>query len=59
VRYDLAPKRHAWLQVIKGAVLVNGTPLETGDAAAASDEPVLSVRAVGTEPAEVMLFDLA
>jgi len=59
LRYDLAPKRHAWLQIIKGAALVNGTPLETGDAAALSDEPVLSVQAVGAEPAEVMLFDLA
>lgn len=59
LRYDLAPKRHAWLQIIKGTVLVNGTPLETGDAAALSDEPVIAVQAVGAEPAEVMLFDLA
>jgi hypothetical protein len=57
--YDLAPKRHAWLQILKGAALVNGTPLQTGDAAALSDEPVLSVQPVGTQPAEVMLFDLA
>jgi redox-sensitive bicupin YhaK (pirin superfamily) len=59
LRYDLAPKRHAWLQIIKGAALVNGTPLEAGDAAALSDEPVVSVQLAGAEPAEAMLFDLA
>ncbi len=59
LNYDLGPTRHAWLQIIKGAAFVNGTQLETGDAAALSDEAGFSVRAAGTEPVEVMLFDLA
>lgn len=53
----LAPGRHAWIQVLKGSVELNGRVLEAGDGAAVSDESSLSVKAVA--PAEVMLFDLA
>jgi len=53
----LAPGRHAWLQVLKGSVELNGRPLETSDGAAISDESSLSIKA--GSPAEVMLFDLA
>lgn len=56
VSHQLAPGRHAWLQVLQGAVLLNGEPLSAGDGAAASDESTLSIAA--TESAEVMLFDL-
>jgi redox-sensitive bicupin YhaK (pirin superfamily) len=49
--------RHAWLQVVRGAVEVNGEVLNTSDGAAVSGEPALRVKGVG--PAEVMLFDLA
>ena len=52
-----APGRHGWLQVVKGAVTLNGTPLRAGDGAAASDEASLTVRADGDS--EVLLFDLA
>ena len=55
--YDLSPGRHAWLQVTRGSLTLNGHPLRAGDAAALSDEPTLSVRA--GEGAEVLLFDLA
>jgi redox-sensitive bicupin YhaK (pirin superfamily) len=48
--------RHAWLQVLRGAVQLNGMKLSVGDGAAVSDESALAVRAL--EPAEVMLFDL-
>src|SRR5262249_34065236 len=34
----LAPARHAWVQVARGAVEVNGTWLATGDGAALSGE---------------------
>lgn len=57
--YELQPQRHAWLQIIKGAATVNGKQLETGDAAAVSDEAGLSVQATGAVPAEILLFDLA
>jgi redox-sensitive bicupin YhaK (pirin superfamily) len=54
---DLAPGRHAWLQVLRGAVELNGIRMETSDGAAVSEETALLLR--GVEAAEVMLFDLA
>ena len=54
---EIAPGRHTWLQVLRGKVTLNGTPLDTSDGAAISQESSLSLRAEG--PAEVMLFDLA
>jgi redox-sensitive bicupin YhaK (pirin superfamily) len=56
VTHDLAPGRHAWLQVLRGAVTLNGQPLQTSDGAAVSDESALNV--VATAGAEIMLFDL-
>ncbi len=38
VSYDLRPGRHAWLQVVRGDVTVNGAALHDGDAAAISAE---------------------
>jgi hypothetical protein len=55
--HDLAPGRHAWLQVLRGAITLNGQPLATSDGAAVSDETQLSI--ISSEPAEVLLFDLA
>jgi redox-sensitive bicupin YhaK (pirin superfamily) len=57
VVHELAGGRHAWLQVLRGAVSVNGKLLQTSDGAAASNETTLTIRA--TQDAEVMLFDLA
>jgi redox-sensitive bicupin YhaK (pirin superfamily) len=57
VTTNLTAGRHAWLQVLRGAVELNGVHLETSDGAAVSDETQLTIEAVG--PAEVMLFDLA
>jgi len=53
---ELQPDRYGWLQVLRGAVELNGTPLATSDAAAISLEGGLSIRAAA--PAELMLFDL-
>lgn len=53
----LAAARHAWVQVTRGKVRVNGRDLDTGDGASLSDEPV--VRIEGVEDAEVLVFDLA
>jgi len=52
----IAEGRHAWVQVIRGPVVVNGEALETSDALAISGEPSVSIRARG--PSEVLLFDL-
>jgi len=57
VSYRLDGSRHAWVQVIKGAVTVNGTPLQASDGAAVSEETTLSIKA--TKDAEIILFDLA
>lgn len=49
--------RHAYLQVARGSVEINGRQLAQGDGAAVSDENQLIV--TGKEKAEVLLFDLA
>ena len=56
-RFEMRPGRHAWLQVLRGAVTLNGSPLNQGDGAAVSDEPALDLTA--TANAEVLVFDLA
>jgi redox-sensitive bicupin YhaK (pirin superfamily) len=56
VTHELTPGRHAWLQVLRGSVNLNGNALVAGDGVAVSDENALSVGA--TEASEVMLFDL-
>jgi len=55
--HALAPGRHAWVQVARGAVDLNGMALAAGDGAAASSEPALRLRA--TTDAEALVFDLA
>jgi redox-sensitive bicupin YhaK (pirin superfamily) len=57
IEHLLATGRHAWLQVLRGRLSFNSSRLETSDGAAISDERQISVAA--SEPAEVMLFDLA
>jgi quercetin 2,3-dioxygenase len=57
VTHELKPGRHAWVQVARGAIEVNGQPLKHGDGAAISEERELKM--VGKEPSEVLLFDLA
>ncbi|MFY9753110.1 MAG: pirin family protein [Candidatus Acidiferrales bacterium] len=55
--HSLKPGRHAWLQVARGAITLNGQRLEAGDGAAISEESELRVSA--TKESEVLLFDLA
>jgi redox-sensitive bicupin YhaK (pirin superfamily) len=57
VSSQLGDDRHAWVQVIKGAVTINGTSLQAGDGASVSEETSLNITA--SEDAEIMLFDLA
>jgi hypothetical protein len=59
VGYRLGKQRYAWLHVITGSVTLNGTALRTGDAVAVKDEQQLSIEATGSEPSEILLFDLA
>jgi quercetin 2,3-dioxygenase len=55
--YRLGDDRHAWVQVIRGEVLLNETALTAGDGTAVSKETMLHLRA--SETAELLLFDLA
>lgn len=57
VDHRLASGRHAWLQVLRGAVSLNGNALQTSDGAAVSNEDALAIEA--TNDAEIMLFDLS
>jgi hypothetical protein len=57
VKHALKPERHAYVQVARGSVKLNGEPLGTGDGAAISAEK--SVELTGIDNAEVLLFDLA
>jgi quercetin 2,3-dioxygenase len=57
VTHQMEPDRHAWIQIAKGSVELNGKVLKQGDGAAVSNEKQLTLK--GTEDAEVLLFDLA
>jgi redox-sensitive bicupin YhaK (pirin superfamily) len=57
VKHELKADRHAYVQVAKGNVTLNGKTLETGDGAAISAEKSLEL--TGAKDAEVLLFDLA
>jgi quercetin 2,3-dioxygenase len=59
--HSLAAGRHAWLQVARGAIHLNGgasaAALNAGDGAAISSETAIRAKALG--PSEILLFDLA
>ncbi|HXP87291.1 MAG TPA: pirin family protein [Bryobacteraceae bacterium] len=59
IAYPLGSQRHAWLQVIRGTVTLNGTSLQKGDAAAVNREEKIALAGVSAEPSEVLLFNLA
>jgi quercetin 2,3-dioxygenase len=56
VKHALADGRHAWLQMVRGRIELNGTPLAAGDGAAMSEESALEM--VAQESAHFLLFDL-
>jgi hypothetical protein len=56
VAHRLGGGRHAWVQVTRGTLTVNGEPLAQGDGAAISDEATVSL--TGETEAEALLFDL-
>lgn len=57
VKHELKPERHAYVQVARGSVSLNGTKLDEGDGAAISNEK--TVELTGEKDAEVLVFDLA
>ncbi len=56
ILHTLATGRHAWLQLARGRIRLNGIEILAGDGAAVSDEPQLQIEVL--EAAEFLLFDL-
>lgn len=56
VSHNLSSMRHAWLQIVRGAVTFNGKPMVAGDGAAIHSEPTLKIKA--EQGAEFLLFDM-
>ena len=57
VSYSLKENRHAWIQIVRGSLEINGEMLNQGDGAAISDERILEMRSLKNET-EFLLFDL-
>jgi redox-sensitive bicupin YhaK (pirin superfamily) len=57
VSYELGPSRHAWVQVLRGSIELNGVALGVSDGAAVGEESSLALNA--KQASEVMLFDLS
>ena len=56
VDYDLEPGRQAYVHVARGAVALNGKPLEAGDGASLVGETAVNLS--GLQESQVLLFDL-
>jgi hypothetical protein len=56
VSHDIEPGRRAYVHVARGAVTLNGLPLEAGDGARVVDETTLNLS--GVQESQVLLFDL-
>jgi redox-sensitive bicupin YhaK (pirin superfamily) len=57
LEHTLQDGRAAWVQVARGDVTLNGTPLTAGDGVSLTDERTIS--AAASSEAEILLFDLA
>jgi len=57
VSLALAENRYGWIQVVKGALEINGETLKASDGAAISDERELKIKALENDT-EFLLFDL-
>lgn len=57
IEMALDPQRISYVHLVRGALLVNGTPLQAGDALRLDQETRLVMQ--GGEDAEVLVFDLA
>jgi redox-sensitive bicupin YhaK (pirin superfamily) len=57
VTHEVAKGRGAWIHVVRGSVTLDGTVLETGDAASITDSGGVTFAA--KTPSEVLVFDLA
>ena len=56
VKQPIGTSRHAWIQLVSGELEVNGTKLQPGDGAAASEVDSLVI--TSRKPSDFLLFDL-
>lgn len=56
IQQAIAPNRYVWIQVVRGEMVINQTPLQAGDGVAISEEDSVTIAA--TTAAELLLFDL-
>ena len=56
-RHELAPDRHAWIQVVRGSLRVNDELLSAGDGASISAESALDFQC--ERDTDLLLFDMA
>ncbi len=59
ITYPIAAGRHAWVQGAAGDIEVNGVALKEGDGLAVSEESSVTLRGVGANGGELLLFDLS
>jgi len=57
LEHSIDKNRHAWIQVARGSISLNGQLLNQGDGAAVSEEKRLEM--IGKDDADLLLFDLA
>ena len=57
MEHTISSGRHAWVQVVKGNLVLNEQPLMDGDGASVSDERLILLSA--KQDTELLLFDLA
>jgi redox-sensitive bicupin YhaK (pirin superfamily) len=57
VAHDLEQGRHAWLQVVRGTVLVGDEELSEGDGASFSGVETIDIQS--RDESELILFDMA
>jgi redox-sensitive bicupin YhaK (pirin superfamily) len=57
VAHGLRPGRRGWVQVVRGAVEVNGQAASAGDGVAVKDEPTLAIES-RVDGSEILVFDL-
>jgi quercetin 2,3-dioxygenase len=58
VSHDLKAGRKSWIQIVRGAVEVNGKAADAGDGVAVEDEAVVSIAARAND-SHVLVLDLA
>nr|MDJ0941334.1 pirin family protein [Woeseiaceae bacterium] len=56
IEHELADGRHGWIQVARGALLVDGNEVSAGDGVVFRGEHTITLK--GTGDAEILLFDM-